>query len=117
MAQTESNTSLAMQLSALARNISGRFCGAEILVGLRPRARQPKSFGEVNGEPVSAPITMEAEVVERVELDYSRSHDSDGQHLSFKWFQYMETGADGSNHAVVERQHSRRNRYVTGPLP
>jgi Protein of unknown function (DUF1593) len=57
---------------------------------------------EVNGQPGTAPITIEAEVGVPVKLDASRSHDPDGQHLSYKWFQYIEAGASDSNHALVE---------------
>jgi hypothetical protein len=57
---------------------------------------------EVNGLAGTAPITIEAEVGVPVKLEASLSHDPDGQHLSYKWFQYIEAIAADSNHAVVD---------------
>jgi hypothetical protein len=56
---------------------------------------------EVNGQPGTAPIVIEAEVGKPVLLDAGSSHDPDGQKLSYHWFQYIEAGAADANHAVV----------------
>jgi hypothetical protein len=56
---------------------------------------------EVNGQPGSAPIVVEAEAGKPVLLDASQSHDPDGQKLSYHWFQYTEAAATDPNHAVV----------------
>jgi hypothetical protein len=61
---------------------------------------------EINGLPGTAPVVIEAEVGVPVKLDASMSHDPDGQHLSYKWFQYVEAGAADSNHAVVDLTNS-----------
>jgi len=57
---------------------------------------------EVNGQPGTAPVVMDAEVGEPVVLDASRSHDPDGQRLRFVWFQYAEAGGTGTNLAAVD---------------
>ncbi len=56
---------------------------------------------EVNGQPGTAPIVMEAEAGKPVVLDASRSHDPDGQSLHYKWFHYAEAGSTGANLAAV----------------
>jgi hypothetical protein len=61
---------------------------------------------EINGLPGTAPVVIEAEVGVPVKLDASMSHDPDGQHLSYKCFQYVEAGAADSNHAVVDLTNS-----------
>lgn len=56
---------------------------------------------EINGQPGSAPVLMDAEVGKPVVLDASQSRDPDGQKLHYTWFHYAEAGAaDGSLAAV-----------------
>jgi len=57
---------------------------------------------EVNGQPGTAPIVLDAVVGKPVLLDASHSHDpDDGQKLRYRWFHYAEAGASDANHAVV----------------
>lgn len=56
---------------------------------------------DVNGQPGTAPIVIDAEIGKPILLDASRSSDPDGQHLSYKWFQYSEAGAADENLAAV----------------
>jgi hypothetical protein len=57
---------------------------------------------EVNGRAGTAPIEMDAEVGQAIELDASRSSDPDGQALHYHWFNYAEAGmADGNRSAVT----------------
>jgi len=55
----------------------------------------------VNGQAGTAPIEIDAEIGKPVTLDASASHDPDGQHLQFKWFQYAEAGGTGANLSSV----------------
>jgi len=52
---------------------------------------------EVNGQPGTAPIELDAELGKRVVLDASRSSDPDHQKLHFKWFAYPEAGGTEIN--------------------
>jgi len=52
---------------------------------------------EVNGQPGTAPIELDAELGKRVVLDASRSSDPDHQKLHFKWFTYPEAGGTEIN--------------------
>lgn len=56
---------------------------------------------EVNGQPGTAPITIDAEVGEPVVLDASHSSDPDGQGLRYSWFHYPEAGGTETNLANV----------------
>jgi hypothetical protein len=56
---------------------------------------------EVNGQPGTSPIVMEAEVGKPLLLDASRSHDPDGQSLRYAWSHYAEAGGTGANLASV----------------
>jgi hypothetical protein len=56
---------------------------------------------EVNGQPGTAPLVIEAEVGKPVLLDASHSRDPDGQSLHYHWFHYAEAGGTGTNLAAV----------------
>jgi hypothetical protein len=56
---------------------------------------------EVNGQPGTAPIVIDADVGKPVLLDASKSRDPDGQHLQYTWFHYAEAGGTGTNLAAV----------------
>jgi len=56
---------------------------------------------EVNGQPGTAPLVMDAVVGQPVILDAGRSHDPDGQNLHYTWFHYAEAGGTGTNLAAV----------------
>jgi len=56
---------------------------------------------EVNGQSGTTPIVMDVEVGQPVQLDASRSHDPDGQKLSYSWFHYAEAGGTDANLAPV----------------
>ena len=57
---------------------------------------------EVNGKSGTAPIEMDVNVGQTVELDASKSSDPDGQPIHFHWFHYQEAGlADGNLAALT----------------
>jgi hypothetical protein len=56
---------------------------------------------EVNGNPGTAPIVMDAEIGKPLTLDASGSHDPDGQELHYNWFHYAEAGGTGTNLSSV----------------
>lgn len=56
---------------------------------------------EVNGQPGTAPIVVDAEAGRPVALDASQSHDPDGQTLRYSWFHYGEAGGTGTSLAGV----------------
>jgi hypothetical protein len=56
---------------------------------------------EVNGHAGTAPLEMDVEVGQPVELDASRSSDPDGRALDFRWFHYAEAGSADGNLAGV----------------
>ncbi len=56
---------------------------------------------EVNGQPGTAVIEVDAEVGKPVLLDASHSVDPDGQNLHFSWFHYAEAGAADANLAAI----------------
>jgi Protein of unknown function (DUF1593) len=56
---------------------------------------------EVNGQPGTAPIVIDADVGQRVVLDASGSRDPDGQSLHYSWFHYAEAGGTGVSLAAV----------------
>jgi hypothetical protein len=56
---------------------------------------------EVNGQPGTSPIVIEAEVGKPVVLDAANSHDPDGQRLTYHWFRYAEAGGTGARLSAV----------------
>jgi hypothetical protein len=70
---------------------------------------------EVNAQPGTAPIVIDAEVGKPVLLDASRSHDPDGQNLHFLWFHYAEAGAADTNHAAVALTDADTSKAVVTP--
>ncbi len=56
---------------------------------------------EVNGQPGTAPIEIDATVGQPIVLDASRSSDPDGRGLHFHWFHYAEAGSADGNLAAV----------------
>ena len=56
---------------------------------------------EVNGQPSTAPIYIDATVGEPTVLDASRAHDPDGQSLHYSWFLYPEAGSTGANLSAI----------------
>jgi hypothetical protein len=44
---------------------------------------------DVNGEPGTAPIVLDATVGQPVVLDASRSRDPDGEKLEYRWFLWV----------------------------
>lgn len=56
---------------------------------------------EVNGQPGTGPIMVDAEVGRAVVLDASQSRDPDGQNLHYSWFLYEEAGGTGTNLSSV----------------
>jgi len=57
---------------------------------------------EVNGNPGSAPVVLDAELGKPIALDASRSHDPDGQNLHYRWFHYPEAGTTGTMPAEIK---------------
>lgn len=73
---------------------------------------------DVNGQSGTAPVYIDAKLGVPVILDAGRSEDPDGQHLTFRWFQYREAGSnDGSLAAVAlegtETAHARATGIAT----
>ena len=56
---------------------------------------------EVNGHAGIAPILLDAVVGQPLLLDASHSHDPDGQHLHYSWFNYAEAGSASGNLSTV----------------
>ena len=56
---------------------------------------------DVNGHAGTAPLLIDAEVGQRIELDASNSKDPDGQKLHYSWFHYGEAGLADGNLATV----------------
>jgi len=56
---------------------------------------------EVNGHAGTAPILLDIEAGQLVNLDASHSHDPDGQALHYHWFHYAEAGGTGTALAAV----------------
>jgi hypothetical protein len=70
---------------------------------------------EINGQPGTSPILIEAEVGKPIALDASHSHDPDGQGLHFKWFQYAEAGSADGNLSSVDIAGADTARAVITP--
>ena len=57
---------------------------------------------EVNDQPGTAPLVMDAQVGKPISLDASRTHDPDGsQSVRFSWFHYAEAGGTDAKLASV----------------
>jgi hypothetical protein len=56
---------------------------------------------EVNGSAGTAPLILDTTVGTPVTLDAAKSHDPDGQRLTYSWFQYVEAGITGTRPAAV----------------
>lgn len=56
---------------------------------------------DVNGQPGTSPIVMDAIIGQPVLLDASHSFDPDGQSLHYSWFHYAEAGGTDANLADV----------------
>ena len=56
---------------------------------------------DVNGHTGTAPLLIDAEVGQRIELDASNSKDPDGQKLHYSWFHYGEAGLADGNLATI----------------
>jgi hypothetical protein len=70
---------------------------------------------EVNGQPGTGPIVIDAEVGTPVVLDASRSHDPDGQNMHYNWFDYAEAGGTGTSLAAVTIAGTHTPRAVVTP--
>jgi len=56
---------------------------------------------DVNGVSDTSPIVIDTEVGKPTTLDASKSHDPDGNTLTYHWFHYQEAGVTGTNPAAV----------------
>jgi hypothetical protein len=56
---------------------------------------------EVNGQPGTAPVVIDAEVGEDVLLDARQSYDPDRHNLQYKWIHYAEAGLTGASLADI----------------
>jgi len=56
---------------------------------------------EVNGQPGTAPVEIDATLGQPIVLDAGRSSDPDGRGLHFHWFHYPEAGSADGNLAAV----------------
>jgi hypothetical protein len=70
---------------------------------------------EVNGQPGTAPVGIDAEVGQPVLLDASHSRDPDGQALQYSWFHYAEAGGTGVRLADVSIAGAGTPRAVVTP--
>jgi hypothetical protein len=70
---------------------------------------------EVNGQPGTGSITIDAEVGKPVVLDASQSHDPDGQSIRYHWFHYAEAGSADGNLAAVTISGADTPRAIVTP--
>jgi Protein of unknown function (DUF1593) len=77
-------------------------------------ANHPPSI-EVNGQPGTAPLMIDAELGKPVVLDAGNSRDPDGQKLHFAWFHYAEAGGTGANLAAVTITGADASKAVVTP--
>jgi hypothetical protein len=69
---------------------------------------------EVNGQQGTAPVLIDAEVGQRIDLDASKSRDPDGQKLRYSWFHYGEAGvADGTLASITIENADKAQATVT----
>jgi hypothetical protein len=67
---------------------------------------------EINGLGGTAPIQLDADVGQRVNLDASQTHDPDGNALRFHWFHYAEAGGTDTSLAAVTVEEADTARAV-----
>ena len=70
---------------------------------------------EVNGQPGTGPILVEAQVGQNVVLDASQSRDPDGQRIHYNWFHYAEAGSTNASLAAVTITGADAARAVVTP--
>jgi hypothetical protein len=70
---------------------------------------------EVNGKNGTEPILIDAPVGVPLTLDAAKTHDPDGQHLKFTWFQYVEAGVTGTHPAAVTIQNADAPKAIVTP--
>ncbi len=70
---------------------------------------------EVNGQPGTAPLEMDAEVGRPIVLDAAGSSDPDGRGLHYHWFHYQEAGSADGNLAAVTITDAETERAVVRP--
>ena len=70
---------------------------------------------EVNGQPGTAPILIDAEVGKPVSLDAGGTRDPDGNTLSYRWFVYAEAGGTETSLAAVSLERANTANAIATP--
>jgi hypothetical protein len=70
---------------------------------------------QVNGQPGTAPVEMDAEVGKPIVLDATGSSDPDGRGLRYHWFHYPEAGSADGNLAAVTISDAETARAIVTP--